>query len=59
MDRGTCTAIVTALCNSMNDGAPRLDIGVDPMGFVPVAYEEVAAILKDRAFTPYDHHIIE
>lgn len=40
-----------------NDGAPRMDVGVDPNNYYPVAYEEVAERMTGREFTPYDHHI--
>jgi len=35
---------------------PRLDVGVDVHGFVPINFDEVASIMKERQYTPVDHH---
>jgi len=35
---------------------PRLDVGIDPMGYVPVSYEQISRLMKDRIWTPVDHH---
>lgn len=36
--------------------ARRLDVGVDPMKFVPVSYYEVEAMMQDLWLDPVDHH---
>ena len=37
---------------------PRLDVGVDGpgYGFAPLSFDEVAEIMRDRVYTPVDHH---
>lgn len=37
-------------------GALRLDVGVDPMGYAPVSFEEIKKIMSKKKFEPVDHH---
>lgn len=38
---------------------PRLDVGVDGEGynFAPISFEQVREIMRDRTYTPVDHHV--
>lgn len=36
--------------------ARRLDVGVDPMGYKPVSFDEVAVVMREYGFAPVDHH---
>lgn len=33
-----------------------MDVGVDPMGYYPISYEEVKALMAKKTFKPIDHH---
>ena len=35
---------------------PRLDVGIDSMGYVPVSYERIDGLLRNRVWAPIDHH---
>lgn len=38
------------------DHQARIDVGVDPMNFYPVSYNEIKGIMTGKVFKPIDHH---
>lgn len=39
-----------------NPNLRRIDVGVDPQGYRPVSFEEIAEQMKAYSFVPVDHH---
>lgn len=39
-----------------DNGSLRLDVGVDPMGYYPVSFDELKAKMALRTVVPVDHH---
>ena len=42
--------------NHLNVGSTRIDVGVDNFNYTPVSFDELRTLLKDKVYTPVDHH---
>jgi calcineurin-like phosphoesterase family protein len=44
--------------DEINETTTRLDVGVDARysGYMPLSYEQIRSIMRDRKYAPVDHH---